>query len=148
MQIILREDVHNLGKAGEVVTVKPGYGRNYLVPQGLASHATAHNIKQVEHHKKVIAAAQAVKAKESQALADKLGAVQITLERQAGEDDKLFGSVTTRDVEAALKEKGIAIDHKKLVIADPIKAIGDHNVEAKLGGGVSAHIKVSVTAKK
>src|SRR3954469_21192576 len=103
MQVILKEDVHNLGQAGELVTVKPGFGRNFLIPQGKAVIATAGNVKEIEHHKKLIAAKNAQLAKDAQSIADKLGALEIQIERQAGEGDKLFGSVTSRDIVDALK---------------------------------------------
>src|SRR5688500_15945063 len=98
MQVILKEDVPNLGKSGELVNVKPGFGRNYLIPQELAMVATAGNIKQIEHEKKVIAAKNAKLAKDSQAVADKLASLEVSIERQVGEESKLFGSVTTRDI--------------------------------------------------
>jgi large subunit ribosomal protein L9 len=148
MQVILKEDIHNLGKAGELVTVKPGFGRNFLIPQGKAILATAGNVKQIEHQKRLIAAKNAELAKDAQAVADKLAALEIQIERQAGEGDKLFGSVTSRDIEEALKEKGVTVDHKKLVLGEPIKTIGFHTVEAKLGSGVLAKIKVVVVPKQ
>lgn len=147
MQVILKEDVHNLGKAGELVKVRPGFGRNYLIPQGKAVIATAGNVKEIEHQKKLIAAKQAAAAKDAQAVADKLNAISISIERQAGEENKLFGSVTSRDIEDALKAKGVTVDHKKISMAEPIKTIGEHTVEIKLGSNVTGKIKVNVTAK-
>jgi large subunit ribosomal protein L9 len=148
MQVILKEDVHNLGKAGELVKVKEGYGRNFLIPQGKAIAATAGNVKQIEHHKKVIAAKTAAAAKDAQALADQLATIEVQIERQAGEEDKLFGSVTGRDVAEALKEKGVTIDHKKLAMHEPIKTIGYHTIDLKLGNGVTGKIKVVVVPKQ
>ena len=148
MQVILKEDVHNLGKAGELVKVKPGFGRNYLIPQGKAVVATAGNVKQIEHEKKLIAAKQAQLSKDAQAMADRLGSVEVQIERQVGEEDKLFGSVTSRDIESALKDKGISIDHKKVHMPEPIKTIGYHTVEIKLGTGVTGKIKVVVVPKQ
>jgi large subunit ribosomal protein L9 len=147
MQVILKEDVHNLGKAGELVKVKPGFGRNYLIPQGKAVVATASNVKQIEHEKKLIAAKQVQLGKDAQAIADKLASVEVQIERQVGEEDKLFGSVTSRDIEAALKDKGVTIDHRKVHMPDPIKTIGYHTVEIKLGNGVTGKIKVVVVPK-
>ncbi len=147
MQVILREDVHNLGKAGEVVTVRPGYGRNFLLPQNKAAVATAGNVQQIEHEKKIIAAKNAKLMKDSQAVADKLTKIEIRIERAVGEEDKLFGSVTSRDIEEALAAKGITLDHKKIVIAETIKTIGTHTVDAKLGQGITAQIKVVVAPK-
>ena len=148
MQVILKEDVHNLGKAGELVKVKPGFGRNYLIPQGKAVIATAGNVKQIEHEKKLIAAKQAQLSKDAQAMSDRLASVEVQIERQAGEEDKLFGSVTSRDIEAALKDKGIDVDHKKIHLPEPIKTIGYHTVEIKLGTGVTGKIKVVVVPKQ
>jgi large subunit ribosomal protein L9 len=148
MQVILKEDVHNLGKSGDLVNVKPGYGRNYLIPHGLAVVATEGNIKQIEHEKKLIAARNAKLAKDAQAVADKLAAVEVQIERQVGEEDKLFGSVNTRDIGEALADKGVKVDHKKIVLAEPIKTIGYHTVEVKLGNGVVGKIKVVVVPKQ
>lgn len=148
MQVILKEDVHNLGKAGELVKVKPGFGRNYLIPQGKAIVATAANVKQIEHEKKIIAAKQAQLSKDAQAMADRLASVEVQIERQVGEEDKLFGSVTSRDIESALADKGISIDHKKVHMPEPIKTIGYHTVEIKLGTGVTGKIKVVVVPKQ
>ena len=147
MQVILKEDVHNLGKAGELVKVKPGFGRNYLIPQGKAVVATAGNVKQIEHEKKLIAAKQAQLSKDAQAMADRLASVEVSIERQVGEEDKLFGSVTSRDIESALQDKGITVDHKKIHMGEPIKTIGYHTVEIKLGTGVTGKIKVVVVPK-
>jgi large subunit ribosomal protein L9 len=147
MQIILKEDVHNLGKAGEVVNVRPGYGRNFLIPQGKAAMATARNVAEIEHQKKVIAAKNAKLLKDSQAIADRIAQIEIQIERAVGEEDRLFGSVTSRDIEEALAKKGVTVDHKKLHIGEMIKTIGIHNVEAKLGQGVTATVKVVVVPK-
>ena len=148
MQVILKEDVHNLGRAGELVKVKPGFGRNFLIPQGKAVVATAGNVKQIEHEKKLIAAKQAQLSKDAQAMSDRLASIEVQIERQVGEEDKLFGSVTSRDIESALKDKGVTIDHKKVHMPEPIKTIGYHTVEIKLGTGVTGKIKVVVVPKQ
>jgi large subunit ribosomal protein L9 len=148
MQLILKEDVQNLGKSGDLVKVKPGFGRNYLIPQGLAVMATASNVKEVEHQKKLIAARNAKLAKDSQAVADKLGAIEVSIERQVGEENKLFGSVTSRDIADALKEKGVTVDHRKIHMDEPIKTIGYQTVDIKLGQGVTGKIKVVVVPKQ
>lgn len=144
MRIILREEVHNLGKSGEVVTVKDGYGRNYLLPQGLALLATEHNVKQLEHQKKVITARNAKLHKDAQSVADVLGGLEIRIERQVGEGGKLFGSVSTRDIEEAVSKKGVTIDRKKIVIENPIKNTGEYTVDVKLGQGVTGKLKLVV----
>ena len=148
MQVILKEDVHNLGRAGELVKVKPGFGRNFLIPQGKAVVATASNVKQIEHEKKLIAAKQAQLSKDAQAMSDRLASIEVQIERQMGEENKLFGSVTSRDIESALKDKGVTIDHKKVHMPEPIKTIGYHTVEIKLGTGVTGKIKVVVVPKQ
>ena len=148
MQVILKEDVHNLGKAGELVKVKPGFGRNYLIPQGKAVVATAGNVKQIEHEKKLIAAKQAQLSKDAQAMADRLASVEVQIERQVGEEDKLFGSVTARDIADAYKEKNVVVDPKKMVLTDPIKSLGLAEVQVKLSHGVTATLKVWVVKKE
>jgi len=148
IQVILKEDVQNLGKSGDLVTVRPGYGRNYLIPQGLAVIATAGNVKQIEHEKKLIAARNAQLLKDAQSVSDKLGALEVQIERQAGEEQKLFGSVTGRDIAEALAEKGVPVDHKKIVLPEPIKTIGYHTVEVKLGQGITGKVKVVVVPKQ
>jgi large subunit ribosomal protein L9 len=144
MRIILREEVPNLGKSGEVVTVKPGYGRNYLLPQGLAMLATENNVKQLEHQKKIITARNAKLHKDAQSVADVLAGLEVRIERQAGEGGKLFGSVSTRDIEEAVNKKGVTIDRKKIVIDNPIKNTGEFTVDVKLGQGVTGKLKVVV----
>src|SRR5262249_30035032 len=143
-----KEDVPNLGKSGDLVKVKPGFGRNYLIPQGLAVVATAGNVKQVEHQKKLIAARNAKLQKDSQAVADKLGAVQVSIERQGCEEDKLCACVTSRDIADALAERGVTVDHRKIHLDEPIKTIGYQTVDIKLGQGVVGKIKVVVVPKQ
>ena len=148
MQVILRDDLDNLGKSGEVVNVKPGYARNYLLPRGLALKATAGDIKRVEHEKRVIAARTAKLAKDAQAEADKLSAVSVSIAVAVGEDDRLYGSVTSRDVAEALKDRGVIIDPKKVVLDEPLKALGLAEVPIKVGRGVTATVKVWVVKKE
>jgi large subunit ribosomal protein L9 len=148
MQVILKEDLDHVGKSGEVVNVKPGYGRNYLLPRGLAVLATADDISRVEHEKRVIASRTAKLAKEAQGEADRLSQVTISIARAVGEEDKLFGSVTTRDIAEALHEKGITVDPKKLELDEPLRALGMSEVPVKLGRGVVAKIKVWVVKKE
>jgi large subunit ribosomal protein L9 len=147
IQVILKEDVANLGKSGELVSVKPGYGRNYLIPQGLAVIATRKNVAELEHHKKMIEVRAAKLHKDAEAAAGKLGGVTVEIQRQVGEGDKLFGSVTTRDIEEALKGQGHTVDRRKILLADPIKALGQYTVDVRIGREVTAQIKVWVVAK-
>src|SRR5215470_17370407 len=148
MQVILRDDLDNLGKSGEVVNVKPGYARNYLLPRGLAVKATASDVARVEHEKRVIAARTAKLAKEAQAEADKLSQVSVSIARAVGEEDKLYGSVTSRDIAEALREQGVIVDSKKIQLDDPIKALGMVEVAVKLGRGVAANVKVWVVKEE
>jgi len=148
MQVILREDMDNLGKSGEVVSVKPGYGRNYLIPRGLAVAATAADVARVAHEKRVIAARSAKLARELQSEADRMAQVSVSIPVQVGEEDKLYGSVTSRDIAEALKAQGVEIDTKKIVLDEPLKTLGLAEVAVKLGRGVSAKIKVWVVKKE
>ena len=148
MRVMLREDMENLGAAGEVVTVREGYGRNYLLPRGLAITATETDVARFEHDKRTIAARNAKLAKELQAEADKLSQVSVNITRAVGEEDKMYGSVTTRDIADALKEKGVTVDSKKIVLAEPLKTLGMTEVPIKLGKDVSATIKVWVVKKE
>jgi large subunit ribosomal protein L9 len=147
MRVILREDMDNLGKAGEVVSVRPGYGRNYLLPQGLAAHATEKDVARLQHEQRTIASRQAKLAKELQSEADKLSAVSVSLARAVGEEDKLYGSVTNRDIAEALAEQGIQLDARKIQLDEPIKTLGMTTVQVKLGKDVVAKIKVWVVKK-
>ena len=148
MKLILREDVHNLGKSGALVTVKDGFGRNFLLPRKMAVLANEQNVKQLEHEQAVIAARQAKLKAGADEEAKKLGGVQVKIARKVGEQDKLFGSVTARDISEALKEKGVHVDSKKIHLEEPIKVLGLAEVPVKLGRGVSATIKVWVVKKE
>ena len=148
MQVILREDMENLGKSGDVVTVKPGYGRNYLIPQGHAVPATAADVARVAHEKRVIAARNAKLAKEAQSEADRLNQVSVSIPVSVGEEDKLYGSVTARDITEALREQGVVLETKSLVLGEPLKSLGLTEVQVKLGRGVTATIKVGVVKKE
>lgn len=144
MRVILRETVPHVGQSGELVTVRDGYGRNYLIPQGLALPATDRNVKQVEHNKRVIAAQEAKRMEQAQALAQQLSRMEVALVRQVGVGDKLFGSVGSRDIEQALQRQGVALERRTIVLPEPIRTLGEHQVEIKLGGGVVASLKVRV----
>jgi large subunit ribosomal protein L9 len=148
MRVILREDLDNLGAAGEVVTVRDGYGRNYLLPRGLAALATEKDVAKLEHERRVIAVRAAKLAKELAGEVEKLQAVSVSLARATGEGDKLYGSVTNRDIADALKEQGVTIDAKKIHLEEPIKALGMTEVPIKLGKDAVAKIKVWVVKKE
>ncbi len=148
MRVILRESIEKLGSAGEVVSVRDGFGRNYLLPRGMAVVATEKDVARFEHDKRVIAARAAKMSKELQAQADKLNQVSVTLSAQTGEGDRLFGSITARQIADALKDQGVTIDSKKLGLAEPIKSLGMTEVPVKLGPDISASIKVWVVKKE
>lgn len=148
MRVILRESLENLGKPGDVVTVRPGYGRNYLLPTGLAVPATEEDEARLQHEQRVIAARVAKLAKEMQSEADRLSQVSVSLARAVGEENKLYGSVTNRDIADALAEQGIKLDPKKIQLVEPIKTLGLTEVQVKIGHEVSAKIKVWVVKKE
>jgi large subunit ribosomal protein L9 len=148
MRVILRENLDNLGSAGEVVSVRDGYGRNYLLPKGLAVPATEKDEARLQHEKRVIAARVAKLAKQLQSEADRLAQVSVSLARAVGDEDKLYGSVTNRDIAEALAEQGIKIDAKKIQLEDPIKTLGMTEVAIKLGHDITAKIKVWVVKKE
>jgi large subunit ribosomal protein L9 len=147
MQIILTQDVANLGKAGELVSVRPGYGRNYLVPRGMAVSATVTNKNRLDHEKAVIARKVAKDLATSTEIATRINGMTLQFERQVGEDEKLFGSVTNRDIADQLKRAGVDIDHRTIHLDQPIKALGKYDVPVKLSAGVVATLKFWVVGK-
>ncbi len=148
MRLMLRDDLDNVGSAGDVVTVRDGYGRNYLLPRGLAVPATEKDVARMEHEKRAIASRTAKMAKELQSQVDKLSQVTVSIARAVGEEDKMYGSVTSRDIVEALQEQGVTIDAKKLVLDEPLKALGLAEVAVKLGKNATATIKVWVVKKE
>jgi large subunit ribosomal protein L9 len=146
IQVVLKEDVSNLGKTGELVRVRPGYARNYLLPRQLAAVATEGNISQIEHERKAALARMAKLKQESEGIASALSAITIEISRPVGEGDRLYGAVTSRDVAEALKQKGYDVDRKKLTLPDSIKQLGEYEVSAKLGASVTAKVKLVVKA--
>ena len=147
MQLILTADVDNLGKAGELVSVRPGYGRNYLVPRGLAVTASVRNKNRLEHEKALIEKRVAKERATASELAIKLNGMTLQFERNVGDDDKLFGSVSNRDIADQLKRAGIEIDHRTIVLDQAIKALGKYEAPVKLGAGVTATLKFWVVGK-
>jgi len=147
IQVILQQDVDKLGKSGELVRVRPGFARNFLLPRQLAVPATTAAVRRIEHEK-AVALAKAEKAKkEARDVAAKLSALTVTLAQKVGEDGRLFGSVTAKDIEHAVKAQGLDIDRKKLQLAEPIKSIGTYEIPVKLVSDVTATLKVEVVAK-
>jgi len=146
IQVILKEDVDNLGNSGDLVRVRPGYARNFLIPKGLAVAATRGNIAQIEHERRAALARAAKVRAESETLAKRLEGSVARIQKQAGEGGKLYGSVTAQDIAEALAAQGTEVDRRKLTMPDePIKQIGTHTVTLRLSGQVTVDIKVDVT---
>jgi large subunit ribosomal protein L9 len=144
MEVILREDVKSLGKAGALVRVKPGYARNFLLPQGLAYEATSGNKKRIEAESKARETRAAHDRNEAQGLAATLGAVAITIPAKAGEGDRLFGSITAQDIADGLAKAGHPVDKRKIELAHPIKQLGEHAVPIRLHSDVHATVTVTI----
>jgi large subunit ribosomal protein L9 len=147
MEVILREDVKSLGKAGDLVRVKPGYGRNYLLPSGLAYEATEGNKKRIAAETRARSTRAAAERTEAEGRAAQLGAVELTLKGKAGEEGKLFGSVTASDLAEALAAKGFDVDRRRIELDQPIKSLGRHTVGVRLHADVRAEIRVDVVAE-
>lgn len=147
MQVILKEDVRDLGLIGDVVNVKDGHARNYLIPKGLAVEASDRNIKALEHEKKKIQEQiKKVKTK-AEELMSNLSSTTITIKAKAGEGDKLFGSITTMDIAAALAKEGIDIDRKRIILEEPLKRVGTYTINIKVHPEVSAQLNVQVVSE-
>jgi len=147
MQVILTQDVENLGKAGELVSVRPGYGRNFLVPNGYAVTATVRNKNRLDHEKALIEKRVAKERATANDLATRINGMTLQFERQVGEDEKLFGSVTSRDITEQLKKANVEIDHRWIQLDGSIKALGKYEVPVKLSAGVVATLKFWVVGK-
>jgi large subunit ribosomal protein L9 len=147
MEVILKEDILNLGKMGEVVRVRDGYARNYLLPRGLVLIADKKTLKTFEHQKRVVESQKDRVVKQAQILADKLAQISLTMPVKAGEEGKLFGSVTNIDIEKALKAKGFDVDRRKIQLVQPIKVLGDYEVPVRFTSDVTANVKVSVVSE-
>jgi len=144
VEVILREHVDNLGRRGEIVKVADGYARNYLLPRKLALPATDGNRKHVERERRILEARESEEKAQAEAIAARLSTLEITIARRVGEADQLFGSVTAADITEFLKEKGFDVDRRKLILPEPLKTIGDHDVPLKLHREVTAPLKVHV----
>ena len=144
MEVILRQHVDNLGERGQIVKVADGYARNYLLPRNLALPATEGNKRHVERERKIVEHREAEEKGQAEAIASRLGSVEITIARRVGETDQLYGSVTAADIADNLKAKGFEIDRRKLVLPDPIKTIGEHSIPLKLHRNVTVPLKVKV----
>jgi large subunit ribosomal protein L9 len=147
IEVILREDIKALGHAGEMVRVKPGYARNYLLPQGLAYEATEGNKKRIAAESRVRSARNQAERSEAERLASTLGGVSLTLSGKSGEEGKLFGSITSQDIADALARQGHTIDRRRIELEHPIKTIGEHAVTVRLHPEVNAELRVSVISE-
>lgn len=147
MEVILREDIKTLGKAGELVKVKPGYARNFLLPKGLAYEATEGNRKRIMAESKAREARAAEESGEARAMASKLSNVSLNLTRKAGEGDRLFGSITAQDLADALTAQGHTVDKRRIELEHPIKTVGQHTVSIRLHPDVTAEIRLMVVAE-
>ena len=144
MEVILRQHVDNLGNRGDIVKVADGYARNFLLPRKLALPATDGNRKHVERERKIMEAREAEEKGQAEAIASRLSAVDIAIARRVGETEQLYGSVTASDIAEYLKGKGFEIDRRKLILPEPIKTLGEHNVPLKLHRDVTLPLKVKV----
>jgi large subunit ribosomal protein L9 len=147
IEVILREDIKTLGKAGEMVRVKPGYARNYLLPHGLAYEATEGNKKRIAAETKARGVRDTAEKTEAEKVAARLSAVSLTIPGKAGEEGKLFGSVTAQDVADALASQGHTVDRRRIELEHPIKSLGDHVVTVRLHPEVHAEVRVLVVAE-
>ncbi len=147
IKVVLKETIDTLGKGGDVVRVRPGFARNYLIPRNLAIVATAGNLARIDELKRAAQAAANRKLEESKQLCATLEAVTVQIARTVGDEGKMYGSVTNRDIEEAFAQKGLTIDRKKINLPDPIKQLGLSSVPLRIHPEVTAHLKVEVVQK-
>jgi large subunit ribosomal protein L9 len=144
MKLILKEDVSNLGKAGDAVEVARGYGRNFLIPQGKAIEATALHLRQVEEHKRLILKKKAKDLDQAQQRAEQMAALTLTIARKVAEGDKIFGSVTTKDIAEELQKADLPVDRKKILLDEPIRSLGTYEVPLKMHSEITTSLKIQV----
>ena len=148
MEVILKEDIANLGKIGEVVRVRDGFARNYLLPRGLVLVANKKNLKAFEHQKKVVADQKQKVMRDAQAVGEQLTGVSLTISMRSGEAGRLFGSVTNMQIEKALKAKGLNVDRRKIHLDEPIKNLGDYEIPIRLAADITVPLKLSVVPEE
>jgi large subunit ribosomal protein L9 len=148
MKIILKTDFASLGKMGDVVRVSDGYARNFLIPKGLAAEASDKNIRTLDHQKQVIAKKAEKEKKNAEQMQESLKDFSCTIHRRRGDQNKLFGSVSAKDIEKALADQGIRIDRKNIVIGEPIRALGDYTIKVKLYPGMTASFSLKVAEEQ
>ena len=146
MEVILKEDIVNLGKIGEVVRVRDGYERNYLLPRGLVLMANKKNLKTFDHQKKLVADQKQKTMRQAQSAADQLTGISLVIPMKVGEEGRLFGSVTNIQIEKALKAKGLNVDRRKIHLDEPIKTAGDYEVPVRLAADLTVPLKLSVVS--
>jgi large subunit ribosomal protein L9 len=147
VEVILKEDIANVGKIGEVVRVRDGYARNYLLPRGLVLIANKKNLKTFEHQKKIVADQKQKIMRHAQAVGDQLAGVSLTIAMRTGEEGKLFGSVTNIQIEKALKSRGLNVDRRKIQLNEPIKTLGEYEIPIRLAADVTVPLKLSVVTE-
>ena len=148
MKVILKEDIPKLGRMGEMVRVAPGYGRNYLIPQGKAIQATSKNLKALEHERMLIQRKADLARKEAEGVAGKISGLTLTLSRKVVDEDKLYGSVSVSDISRALEEAGVEIERKLIRLDEPIKSLGEFQVSVKVHADVTAEFTVQVVKEE
>lgn len=144
MKVILREDIETLGKAGDIIKVADGYGRNFLIPRKLAVPADVRNLKALEHERKGIEARAKKARKTAESLSEKLASLTLTIPAKAGEEGRLFGAITSRDIAGALAMAGVEIDRRLILLEEPIKQVGDYRVKVRAGGTLVPEVSVRV----
>jgi large subunit ribosomal protein L9 len=147
IRVVLQDNVSNLGSSGDVVRVRPGYARNFLIPRGLAAVATPGNLARIDEIKRQAVLRAERELADAKAMGEKIGRVSVKIERAVGEENKMYGSVTTRDIEEAYAAQGIVIDRKQLVLPDPIKQLGLTEVPIRLHAAVETLLRVEVVKK-
>jgi len=148
MKVILKEDIPKLGRMGETVRVAPGYGRNYLIPQGKAIQATSKNLKALEHERMLIQRKADLARKEAEGVAGKIRGLTLTISRKVVDEDKIYGSVSIGDISQALEEAGVEIERKLIMLDEPIKSLGEFQVSIKVHADVTAELTVQVVKEE
>ena len=148
MEVILKEDIANVGKIGEVVRVRDGYARNYLLPRGLVLLANKKNLKTFEHQKKLVADQKQKITRQAKSVGEAVTAVSLIIRMRVGEEGKLFGSVTNIQIEKALKVQGLTVDRRKIQLEEPIKAAGDYEVPIRMTADLTVPLKISVVPEE
>lgn len=148
MDIILRESMHNLGEQGDVVRVKPGYARNYLIPKGFAFPASSAYAKRLEHQKRILGDLRKRAIKTEEDVSARVSAIEVRIEAKVGEEDRMFGSVTSAEIATKLAEQGVEVDRRKVVMDEPIRALGVYTVPIRFSADVTAELRIRVVKEE